>query len=507
MGKVTKQETTKPPTGIVLNRMFVGDYLSSNLGHEVINLYQADNEKHYLYLNSTGDFVKAHKKEIGYMLMVKYFCKGEVEVIAMATGLEDVFDATDTSLNKYAENELLPQQREYIEGKGGISYGGKSILDIFKGAEYQKVFITYEANKVYRPIEGIRIFIRFQVDDPTYQEAKRIHEDESSHIVIELEGYKQAKASLKQYIYAEGTYSGDQNKVDLEKKQRDYTNILQEIIQNDSLWEMNKDTKNEDAKNAVRRITQTDINQNAVREVSLFDICQIQNSENIFSNALQYFMEKYPDLWKEFFKRYGIELGDGYTVSREEDVKIKKEKKETDDPKQTEQQSTSNNNSGRIDLLIRDNKNQNIIVIENKIKSDINTIESDKKKVMIAQNTNKEGEQQPQTQLNRYVEYVKWLIDSEQGENKQKKTPHYFILAPNYNKPSDTMGGLYKVITYGKLYEFLLTTSEVKEDLNFKAFVEAMHRHTHDNVNDYLYYEMQEKFFNRIKELRNKNNE
>ena len=43
MGKVTKQETTKPPTGIVLNRMFVGDYLSSNLGHEVINLYQADN--------------------------------------------------------------------------------------------------------------------------------------------------------------------------------------------------------------------------------------------------------------------------------------------------------------------------------------------------------------------------------------------------------------------------------------------------------------------------------
>ncbi len=31
--------------GIVLNRMYVGDYLSSNLGHEVINLYQADNER------------------------------------------------------------------------------------------------------------------------------------------------------------------------------------------------------------------------------------------------------------------------------------------------------------------------------------------------------------------------------------------------------------------------------------------------------------------------------
>ena len=34
--------------GIVINRMYVGDYLSSNLGHEVINMYTADNGKHYL---------------------------------------------------------------------------------------------------------------------------------------------------------------------------------------------------------------------------------------------------------------------------------------------------------------------------------------------------------------------------------------------------------------------------------------------------------------------------
>ena len=31
------------------------------------------------------------------------------------------------------------------------------------------------------------------------------------------------------------------------------------------------------------------------------------------------------------------------------------------------------------------------------------------------------------------------------------------------------------------------------------AFFEAMERHTHKNVNDYLYYEMQEKFYRRIK--------
>ena len=64
------------------------------------------------------------------------------------------------------------------------------------------------------------------------------------------------------------------------------------------------------------------------------------------------------------------------------------------------------------------------------------------------------------------------------------------------------MDNLYKVITYGDLYNFLKIASAVKEDPNFKAFFEAMHRHTHENVNDYLYYEMQEKFFNRIKQLK-----
>ena len=34
---------------IVLNRMYTGSYLSSNLGHEVINMFQADNGKHYKY--------------------------------------------------------------------------------------------------------------------------------------------------------------------------------------------------------------------------------------------------------------------------------------------------------------------------------------------------------------------------------------------------------------------------------------------------------------------------
>ena len=41
---------------IIINKMYVGDYLSEgdNIGHEIINLYKADNGKNYIYLNSQG---------------------------------------------------------------------------------------------------------------------------------------------------------------------------------------------------------------------------------------------------------------------------------------------------------------------------------------------------------------------------------------------------------------------------------------------------------------------
>ena len=43
---------------IVANRMYVGDYLTSNLGHEVVNMFKADDGGSYLYLNAYGSFAK-----------------------------------------------------------------------------------------------------------------------------------------------------------------------------------------------------------------------------------------------------------------------------------------------------------------------------------------------------------------------------------------------------------------------------------------------------------------
>lgn len=443
--------------------MYVGDYLASNLGHEVINLYQADNGGNYIYLNSTGDFVKAHQGQVGYMLFVKYYCVGEVEVIGMACGLHDVYQADQKFAGKYSgiNPKIFQQQQEFIRKEGGITYGGVSILDIFSESEQQSVFITYKADKVYIPKGNIKLFIRFNTDKNA-----KLPEHQPSDIIVELEGYQQAKASLKQYIYAEGTYKGDLAKQNIEAKQRDYRKIRTELIDDLSLWEESNN-----------RIDDEELNEVNERKESLFDICLIQNDENKFSNALAYFMlrERYRMLWCEFFARFGVELDENYTITREESSKI--------DDSSIDKKYPS---GGRIDLMIRTNKT--LIVIENKIKSDINSIEEDG-----------EGKQ-----LRRYYNYSNWLTSIRESKDFGKEQ-QFIILTPKYNVPTiedGEMRKIYKVITYSDLYNYLLHKKDkFADDGNFVAFFEAMHRHTHNNVNDYLYYEMQEKFFRRIKEM------
>ena len=438
-----KEQKPNEGKAIVLNRMYVGDYLSTNLGNEVINMFQADNGNHYLYLNAYGNFGKSHFGQIGYMLLVKYHAEGMFEVIGKAEGLMDVegADATLKQDYKAVNPSISKAQTEYIE-KENITYGGVPVRKIFNDAEQQNIFITYKADRLFKP--NRRIFIGYGVEAD-----------------VVLTGYKQAKTSLKTYIYPEGTFAGDQKRENIEEKKLDYKKLY-DLIEQDNLWIESKECINDD----LLKIKS--------REVSIFDICQIQNDENRFSYALAYFMTQpqYKKLWQNFFKQYGIKLGDNYTVTREESAKIE----------DNDWDHATKSSGGRIDLLIRDEKN--IIVIENKIKSDINSIEGDS-----------EGEQ-----LGRYYNYVSW--STQVGKPDEGREPRFLILTPNYNPPhikSKDMEELYQVITYGDLHKFLKGRNEVEADANFKAFFEAMHRHTHENVNDYLYYDMLEKFIRRIK--------
>lgn len=260
---------------------------------------------------------------------------------------------------------------------------------------------------------------------------------------------------------------GDITKGNIPQKQEDYIRIYTGLIERTDLW---RESNNKVDDELLQGSKQS-------RPVSLFDICQIQNDENKFSNALSYFMlqSQYRKMWLRFFReKYGICLDENYTITREEASKI------TDDSPLFKSLASG----GRIDLLIRDHNS--FVVIENKIKSDINSVEED-------------GEG---LQLERYWNYITWLSQTKETTRTRK---YAFILTPDYNIPDipESMKEEHKIMTYSELYIFLTENKSIfGSDLNFCAFYDAMFRHTHKNVNDYLYYEMQEKFIRRIKEIK-----
>ena len=444
---------------IVINRMYVGDYLSSNLGHEVINMYTADNDKHYLYLNAYGSFAEKWQGKIGYMLLTKYHSKDCVEVIGKAIGLHDVYNHDEDGSNTNKAKEISPRQFNFIE-HDEVSYGNVPLKELFSNAERQSVYITFKADKVFKLNKGKSIFIYYIPQGQNLEEinkhTKIVQKD--GKIEIHLKYNKLALASLNQFVIQENS---------------DYQ----------ALYELIDPKKHEDF--WVELGNNDKINLSVTykpRNKSLFDICKIQNDENCFSNALAYFMQEdcYKDLWDNFFKsKIELDFESCYWVKREIDIKT----------------NIKNLGGGRIDIMVCDSPNltdaKKVIVIENKIKSDINRKESDKEAM------------EEKNQLHRYKEYLeKWLRSKEWLNTKgtyQNRAVKYIVLSPEYNQPTLEEG--WDLITYKDLYKFLGDNENIwTDDSNMRSFYEAMYRHTHDNVNDYLYYEMQEKLKHRIYE-------
>ena len=425
---------------IVLNRMYAGSYLSTHLGHEVINMFQADNGKHYLYLNSKGNL-----EETGAcateMLLVMHVGGKRVEVIGLAKELKPVAGAQCslprnlTTIN----SSVLEKQREYIlneeknkEGdEGGIHYGGVPLLDLFGTGGQQNVYVSYEVGENNFFVPNGRLFLCFD-------------EKEAQDEDIILNEHNFASTSLRQFI---------------QEGNKDYEELIS-VIENKDMWHV--------CNEKVVRGTYTP------HDISLFDICKIRHNENCFSDALAYFMEKYPELWAGFFRVLGISLNDNFEVSREVDAKINSEK-------------YNENTGGRIDLLLSDDNS--LIVIENKVKSDINKIERD-----FGVN---------QDQLDRYKNFIKYLIGNNKVKQKQYKL---FVLAPDYSKLNIGNDKEFKLLKYSQICNYLKDKIGVLSDDDFKAFYYAMRRNSFEYESLCLYDDMKNLFYSRIEDYHHKLN-
>ncbi len=438
---------------IVLNRMFTGDYLEDNIGHEVINLFKSDNGKFYLYLNALGSFHSDWEGRIKSMLMVRTIQGAKMlEVIGLATGLKDVYkpelaekapaskkNAKDNE-GKYSQPKLKKDQDGFIAAND-IKYNGVPLNKIFCNNRFQQdVNITFEAKRVVKPKKPI--YITFEAD--TSAQERLI----GNNLLVKLTGLNAAKASLKQYIANRGTAA-------------DAYSVLSSLINNVDLWDEGVGTVAESKAELEHTATET-----------MFDICGIAYSELAYSNAIAYFFERYPHLFTGFMHELGVD----FPISERFDIKRE---------------------LFNIDLLFTNGEKS--IVIENKIKSGINGLDK--------HDPNK-------SQLEKYyrlldkadISYTDLKSDKATIEDLRRRfpNPQFFVLTPDYNNVDlshYTRSEEYTKIHYGQLYAYLKTTEEYKNnsDYQFHEYVDSLERHASPYDNE-LYVTTLQRFMDMIKE-------
>ena len=399
---------------ILLNIMYNGDYLMSdnkNIGHEVINLFQSDNGNNYIYVLPYGCMAKEHNDKIETILLVKRHNASLLEILAKAEELEQIIHLDDTRPN--CQELIHKEQIKHIKNND-IKYGGIYLLEIMNDNDGSDIafYVTFKAKRIVKPKE--RIFLTVDNKEDTK------HSKNCENIYV-LEDKNFAKQSPKMYINSE-------------MHKNDYK-ALNNLINDKAKWKRNKDSK------------KVNINIKTSKEDTFIDIIRKGYDELTYSNLFKYIFEADKELFDNFVKKVldlqNFQLDGNYTIERE---------------------------TGNIDLLIH-NKNE-VIVIENKIKSGINGICLDKKGNIIG------------SQLGKYEKFI--------NKNFKKQNKSYFIFTPDYNIIDIEIydkNKNYKLITYSKIYNFFNDKKRTKYKTKipyYKEFLYALEKHAKEinNSND-----------------------
>ena len=470
---------------ILINRMFSGDYLQYNIGHEVINLFLSDDGSYYVYINDDGTLGEDHYYKTGedeegsniYGTTVKNILlartlenENSIEIIGVASGLTPVF------LPGINDEEQQKLQQKYAR-KNNVKYGGVNINDIYKGGEQQIVNITFKADCIKKVKEGKRIYIRM---------AQKANMKERNDNNLDSGSDKQRKLSNVEIQDLESVKLGRALKsfINEEEHKTDYK-TLELLINDKSLWE----------NGAVKKVSE-----NSNEKLSYLDICKRSYEELAYSNAMLYFTQKYPEIAFDLF-----------------DTLIKR-----DDDKCVHEDFVALREKKHMDLLFY-NENR-FVVVENKIKSGINGV--------------REIDGITQTQLDDYVIAVREVLKDRIGKKtkgyRDKKTMHdsekiknekniedkirkmqgyYIIIAPNYNPLMKTSGSYetssgikYKLISYGQLYNCLEkyeSKDPYRNDDLFVQFIKSIQRHVED-FDDGIYNSTLVRFIERIQYIQRK---
>ena len=409
---------------ILLNRMYSGDFLTTenNIGHEVVNLFTDDKGRNFIYALPDGSVAKEHNNRIKAILLVRWIGNHTMEILAKAEELTQLILRKKSGRGEHLE--LHDEQVQYII-ENEVTYGGVRLDRIFEGNIYRGT-LNYEALYLTFQTHKMRKPLRpiYIADRPTQ------HPQQNTYT---LEGIIFSTQSPKMY-YSEGTSAYE---------------TLESIIANDGLWE---------SKNTTEPIKAELFSED--ENYSFLKLIRKEYDELVFSNMFQHYFMRNPHTFAQFCSEVlgGIKIDNAYTIERE----------------------TQDN----IDLLVQDTNN--VIVIENKIKSGINGIRHNVHSDEI------------QSQLYKYHCHASEIANG--------RRVSCFIFSPDYNylDISNHMASeFYTIIEYSTIYNFFVAHKEdYADDRYFIDFLNGLYKHTL-KVNNELFEEMRRKFSARILEINN----
>lgn len=140
---------------IILNNMYTGRYITQqgNLGHEIINLFKADDGKFYVWLNSMGVCTESGVDNCS-IIMVRSINSHLYKVLAKANNCK-LCDGAKVSRDKGNKNDNLKKLRYNAQKNLNVTYNGKCPMDdIFNEKD---MFATFSTSQVLKPKGDIYI--------------------------------------------------------------------------------------------------------------------------------------------------------------------------------------------------------------------------------------------------------------------------------------------------------------------------------------------------------------
>jgi len=417
---------------ILVAKMYTGEYIENNIGHEIINFFKPDNkEEYYGYVIYNGKVDIEKTDKIKSILFVSDVKNRKVKVIAKVDNPEFVFN--------------IENQADFIE-ENNIKYGGVLLNEIMdkNGVDEYGIYITYKAQKIMKP------------------------KNENTYILLKGSKEKNSDSHIKTSWNIGHTigYISSTKKEDNKSYKK-----INDLIKSNNWKELEEKRIDNQIKNLY-----IDLNE---EQESFMDIVHKEYDETVFSNMLFYYLGKKKMLQPFVKKFFDIELSENAKIEKEKATKKHTKKGRIDLWIEDEmskcciviENKIKSGINGRY--YVKD-KNTNKKILKTQLDKYIEWVENFKEK---------------DKKENKYADYIKKyyiFVPNYKKDELEKEMLEQNLM------PKEDGEDLYKIISYKEIYDYFNSEEnkkKMKDDIYYIGFLKALSKHIYTSEK-----EMERKF-------------